>query len=67
MMTSSKWIHTAANILALTLSIILAYASNLNIASSGNSIPDVALSIFSFIGIRWIAFKTLTYFFIKPE
>ncbi len=66
-MTSSKWIHAAANTLALTLSIILANASNLNIASNGNSIADVVLSISSFIGIRWIAFKTLTYFFVKPE
>lgn len=67
MMTRSKWIHAAANIFALTLSIILAYASNLNIVSNGNSIADAFLSASSFIGIRWIVFKTLTYFFVKPE
>jgi hypothetical protein len=67
MMTSSKWIHTAANILALTLSIILANASNLNIASNGNNLADTFLSASSLMGIRWMALKTLTYFFVKPE
>lgn len=61
-MANGRFITLICNMIALTLSIFLVSHSTLNVISYGEHLPDVAIAVLTFFGIRSCCLMCVNFF-----